>query len=152
MWRVGVLALVACGRLDFDPGAPRSDATPDVAIDAQPNGYCDPFTTVTSEECAAARLDPSSATDAQIFACSESCAWGACQILDKDDCPTCACQNYVKSSLICDAGGLCGAPINGTGCLGGNYHAGAPLSCPSGSGDVAEGACLLRALTAMGDC
>lgn len=149
-----MLTLGACGRLDFERGPMRNDARPadappDLMLDAPLGPGCNAFTTVTPQDCQAALADPANASDAVVYACAASCAWKQCYVVDRADCMSCACDNYVKSLLLCDAAGLCSAPINGTGCISGGNPA---VSCPATGDDISEAACILRALLAMGHC
>lgn len=156
------LAIAGCGRIGFDitRGDARSDGTltpmQDALGDGVPGdaaGICNPLTTVTPAQCAAAFANPAMATDQVIYDCAASCQFGACYVIDQVDCPTCSCTAYVKSGLICDPqSGTCTAPLSGTGCLGGNFYAGAPMNCNSAGGLAVEGACILRYLQANSDC
>src|SRR3954466_12777592 len=122
LWLVMALALVAC-RANFDPTTRTDAARSQDAVDwldAPLAPYCTPLgDVVTVEQCAAARADPAGTPDQVLFDCADACALGACVLFEgpADGCSTCACDAYIKTSIICDAGGLCGAPLNGTGCI-----------------------------------
>jgi hypothetical protein len=143
-WLAFVGLLASCGRLDFNPVR---DSTP--AVDAPPP--CMPLPAgVTVQNCSAAYAAPEGAPDQLVWDCAHSCEWGQCVV--HDPCPTCACQYYAKSSVICDPMGNCGPPINGTGCLGLGFSDVPPFNCTSNNGLVYEGACMMRALEKLGAC
>jgi hypothetical protein len=149
------VALAGC-RINFDPQPVHQDDAPamvsaDAAVDGPPAAFCDPLTTVTVAQCNAAWASPATAADQVLFDCAADCHFGACGVYDPD-CTGCACNDYVKSSVICDTNGICGAPISGTGCLGGNFYAAPPFNCPSSLGIPGEGACMIRYLKSIGDC
>jgi hypothetical protein len=158
--RVVVWVLVASGcRIGFDPESQTLPARDAPALpldafefrDAPRSPVCNQLIP-TPEECAAARADPASAPDQILFDCATSCAFDGCYILEKNpDCPTCACNYYVKSEVICDSGGACGAPLNGTGCITTGGFTQAPFNCPNGT-SVEVAACVLRVLHAMSNC
>lgn len=159
-WALALMAFGAC-RLDFSPVATGAkDAAPEpdgpvVYNDAPLRSYCTPLgVAVTAEQCAAARADPANAPDQVLYDCADACALRGCVLFEgpKDGCSTCACNTYIKSSVICDASGLCGPPLNGTGCFSAGSFTQAPFNCPSTATVQETLACALRVLMAMNDC
>ena len=149
-----MLGLVAaCGRIDFSTHTVDASAVVDVAIDAP--STCQPLPpTVTLAQCASAFATPGASSDTIVAACALACAWGVCAIHDASGCSSCSCTQYAYSGKLCDPmTGLCTGVLNGTGCIGHNFYAGPPMSCPStGTSLVGEGACMMRYLAIAGDC
>ena len=84
-----------------------------------------------------------------LYACANSNRLGACHLTNS--CPTCACESYARSDLICKPEG-CGAPLNGTGCVSSAYYGrGNPLFGCEGD-QLAVGACMMRKLLSQGLC
>jgi hypothetical protein len=154
-----VVALSAC-RFGFDRSDTARDAPPvvdstPVFDDAPLAPYCTPLgVAVTQAQCAAAFADPAAASDQVLYDCADVCALHACILFEgpKDGCSACACNAYIKSSVICDAGGLCGPPLNGTGCILQGAFTGAPWNCPSTLTLPETVSCVMRVLISMRDC
>ena len=150
-----MLALSAC-RFHFAPET--SDAriadTPVDAFEPDVASFCNPLVNETLADCQAAVADPTSASDQVIYDCAAGCHFAHCVIFEQpaDGCTQCACPAYVKSSLICDQQGLCGPPINGTGCFTPGGNTAAPYNCPAGGTLQQTGACTVRYVAANGGC
>lgn len=158
LWIVAtVFALTGC-RFNFDAQDTAHDASvldsPDYR-DAPLAAFCTPLgVVVTAEQCAAAFADPAAASDQLLYDCADACALHGCILFegDADGCSGCACTAYIKSNVICDMGGLCGPPLNGTGCIVAGGNTGPPWNCPAGVTIQETMACELRVLIALGDC
>jgi hypothetical protein len=132
------------------PRNPPPDPPKDPPKDPPPAATC-PAVVAASPACQDALRDPYGVSDRTILDCGFKGELGACVITGT--CPTCACANYVRTCKICEAHGICGYPLNGTGCTSGYYdgvHNGVTWNCPGGA--LASGACMLRRLIEWGDC
>lgn len=102
----------------------------------------------TDETCALA-LKSEDVDDLTLFACATSNRLGKCHVWKGK--PGSACDAYAGSEKLCDQG-LCGPPLNGTGCVSQAYYG---LNNPSflcTGNEVAVAACMMRRLMRAGHC
>src|SRR5262249_46911801 len=139
-----VCALAGC-RVDFDPQF-HTDA-----LDVDAFVPCHVFSGgETFAQCQSAFANPSATPDQVVYDCAQSCGFDRCYSNDASTCSACACIAYTGATELCDASGLCAAPLSGTGCIGGSYYTGPPFNCTSANGLVFEGACMVRYLYSIG--
>ena len=129
-----------------DASTPPPDQTADQTVIVQPDLVLD---------CPAVLLDPASASDDDVTTCGIAGLLGQCHLSDASGCGSCSCRYYVTQTTICPSG-VCGPPLDGTGCAKSTYYGG---TTPEGfvwnctqSSDLAVGACMLRRLMAVGLC
>ncbi len=97
--------------------------------------------------CSAVFADPASASTDQLLTCGLDGELGSCVAVEY---PPGVCDYYVKNAA-CTDDGLCGAPLDGTGCASSTWYGEAPWHCDQAD-DADVAACMLRQLITWGDC
>lgn len=126
------------------------DPPPDLGGSSAPQ--TDPYagTMLTQRECERARQRPMQVSDDKLAECARNGLLGTCKITAgaAGD----ACREYVKIDGLCDEHGVCGPPLNGTGCTKEQFYGGGTSFFNCTGTDSAVAGCMVRKLAKAGYC
>jgi hypothetical protein len=107
-------------------------------------------TMLTQRECERARKLPMQVSDDKLAECARGGLLGTCKITAGS--ADTMCHEYVKIDGLCDEKGVCGPPLNGTGCTKETFYGGGTSFFNCTGNDSAVAGCMVRKLAKAGYC